>query len=243
MVAQLHVVDVEILADKCYTLMASDVHNIKLFTDSFMKKLFQCSDPNLLKLYLLPFNTWLDYTILKELLKGYENIDVSKFLFITDDTQPITSYPIPSFSQLIIPLDDSEYTIVAIKTVKNCRELTLEDITGIDGIKEFLRSYWELTAHALQLIAIDYFYNFIYWMIPKSVKFLIEDKLNQRQSKLNQRQYELSQGQCILWSRGIVQAVLLPDNFFSAESSDQQMFNDPFNISSHLVMDSVKVAM
>ena len=84
--------------DKCYTLMASDIHNIKLFTDSFMKKLrFQCSDSNLLKLYLSPFNTWLDYTILKELLKGYENIDVSKFLFITDYAQPITYTPYHHF--------------------------------------------------------------------------------------------------------------------------------------------------
>ena len=221
--------------------MASDTHNIKLFTDSFMKKLFKCSDSNLLKLYLLPFNNWLDNTILKELLKGYEKIDISKFLCITDDTQPITSYPIPTFSQLIIPWDDSEYTIVAIKIVKSCSDLTL---AGIAGIKEFLRSYWELTAHALQLIAIDYFYNFIYWIIPKNVKFLIEDKLNQKQSKLNQRQHELN---LIMSSinygvRELSRQCYSQIIFSAKNNSDQQVFNDPFNISSHLVMDSVTVS-
>ena len=63
LVTQLHTVDIEFLADKCRTLMASDVHNIKLFTDSFIKKLFKCSHPNLLKIYLLPFITWLDNSL------------------------------------------------------------------------------------------------------------------------------------------------------------------------------------
>ena len=48
--AQLHTVDIEFLAEKCDTLMASDVHSIKLFTDSFIKKLFKCSNSNLLKI-------------------------------------------------------------------------------------------------------------------------------------------------------------------------------------------------
>ena len=241
LVAQLHAVDIEFLADKCHTLMASDVHNIKLFTDSFIKKLFKCSNSSLLfKIYLLPFNTWLDNTILGELLAtAYENIDTLKvFCKFIHYAQPITSYPIPTFSQLIIPLDESEHTLVAIKTVQNCKELILKDITNI---KEFLKLYWELTAHALQLVAIDYFYNFIYWMIPKQVKSLVENKLNQGQHKLNQQKHELNQGQHELWNRGIVQVVLLPNNFFSANDSDQQVINDPFNISSNLLMDSIKV--
>ena len=64
LVTQLHTVDIEFLADKCRTLMASDVHNIKLFTNSFINKLFKCSHSNLLKIYLLPFITWFDNTIL-----------------------------------------------------------------------------------------------------------------------------------------------------------------------------------
>ena len=199
--AQLHTVDIEVLADKCHTLMASDVHNIKLFTYNFVKKLFKCSYPSLLKIYLLPFITWLDKSILIELVTTYETFSVlelfCKFINIIDDTEPITSYPIPTFSQLIIPLDDSEYNIAAVKTFQNCSELVLKNVKDV---KELLTAHWELTAHALHLVAIDYHYNCMYWIIPKQVQHLIENRLNQ--------------GHHELWNKGISQIVLLSKDFF-----------------------------
>ena len=229
LVAQIHTVDVKILAHRCYTLMASDIHNINLFTNSFMKKLFECLNSTSLKINLLSFNTWLDNTILRELTTIYEKSDIfkqfCKFISVIDDTEPITSYPIHTFSQLIIPLDDSEYTIVAIKTFKNCRDLTLRDIKNI---KELLVSYWELTAHAIQLAAIDYSCNFIYWMMPKQVHQLVVNKLNK--------------GMHELWHRGIFMAVLLPEDFFSADDGfDHQEINNPFTVSKHVLAGSMKV--
>ena len=229
LVAQIQTVDIEFLADKCYALMASDIHNIKLFTSSFMKKLLKCSNVNLLKFYLLPFNTWLDNTILKELATSYENTDFleqfCKFVSIIDESEPITSYPVPTYSQLIVPLDDSEYTIIAIKTFQNCSELVLKDIKDV---QEILISNWELTAHAINLAAIDYFHNFIYWMIPKQVQQLVLDKL--------------SNGLYELWQRGIFMAMLLPKDFFSAQNNfDQQEINNPFSISKHSLTNSMEV--
>ena len=225
--ALIHTVDIEFLTDKCRALMASEIHNIKLFTDSFIKKLLKCSQSNLLKVYLLPFITWLDNTILRELVTAYEKVDslemFCKFNCIIDYNQPITSYPIPTFSQLIIPLDDSEYTIIASKTIQNCEELILKDVVDV---KEFLQSHWELTDHAIQLVAVDYFTNFIYWMIPKQVQPLVENKLNYEQHEL--------------WHGGIVMAIILQNDYFSADN-DQQMLNNPFNLSNHLLQDSIKV--
>ena len=229
LVAHIHTVDIEFLANKCCTLMASNIHSIKLFTDSFVKKLFKCSNLNLLKLYLLPFNTWFDNTILRELATSYENTDLlkqfCKYVSVIDETQLIMSYPIPTYSQLIIPLDDSEYTIVAIKTFRNCSELVLRDVKDI---KELLISYWELTAHAIYLAAIDYPHNLIYWMIPKQVKQLVVDKLNK--------------GFYELWQRGIFMAMLLPKDFFAAQNYfDNQEINIPFNVSKHLLTNSMEV--
>ena len=229
LIAQIHTVDIEVLTDKCRTLMASDVHNIKLFTDSFIKKLFKCSHSSLFKIYLLPFNTWLENTILRELATTYESGTLElfcKFIRIIDDNEPIASYPIPTFSQLIIPLDDSEYTIIAIKMFQNCNELILKDVKDV---KEVLELCWELTAHAIQLVAIDYSYNFIYWMIPKQARSLVE--------------YKLSQGQHELWQRGIFIAILLPSDHFSANNNnyDQLIINNPFNVSRPLLKDSMKV--
>ena len=225
LVAQLHTVDIEFLVDKCRTLMASDVHNIKLFTDSFIRKLFKCS---YLNIYLLPFISWLDNTILIDLIAAYEKSDglelFCKFMCIIDDTELITSYPIPTFSQLIIPLDDSEYTIVAIKIYQKCDELILKDITNF---KEILTTHWELTSHAFHLVAIDYNYNCMYWMIPKKVRPLLENKL---------------QGQCNLWIKGIVQIDLIPNECFSADDHfNQQVINDPFSVCRLSLKDSIKV--
>ena len=224
--AQLYTVDIEFLADKCFTLMASEVHNIKLFTDSFIKKLFKWSH---LKIYLLPFITWLDNTILLDLVAAYEKIDIKglfcKFINIIDDTEPITSYPIPTFSQLIIPLDNSEYTIVAVKMFQECTGLILKDVKDV---KELLTSCWELTAHALQLVAIDYHYNCMYWMIPKQVRPLLENKLNE--------------GQYDLWIKKILQIDLLPNEYFSADDGfNQQVINDPFSTCHLTLKDSIKV--
>jgi len=89
-----------------------------------------------------------------------------------------------------------------------------------------LQSHWELTDHAIQLVAVDYFTNFIYWMIPKQVQSLVKNKL--------------SEGQHELWHGGIVMAIILPNDYFSADN-DQQMLNNPFNLSNHLLQDSIKV--
>ena len=226
---QLHTVDIKVLAYKCSTLMASDIHNIKLFTGSFIKKLFQCSHSSLLKIYLLPFITWLDNTILIELATAYERVDVLKlvykFIHIIDDAESITSYPIPKFSQLIIPLDDSEYTIVAVETFQNSSELYLKDVKDVN---EYLKTHWELTAHSLQLVAIDYHCNFMYWMIPKQVQHLVQNRLNQ--------------GQHDLWNKGILQITLLPNQYFFANGClNQQVNNDPFNIYNLSLNDLMKV--
>ena len=219
--------DIEYLADKCRTLMASDDYNIKLFTDSFIKKLFKCSHSSLLKVYLLPFITWLDNTILIELIAAYEKVDSLELFYelihIIDDTEPITSFHLPTFSQLIIPLDDSEYTIVAVKTVQNCSGLVLKDVKDV---KLLLTSQWQLTAHTLYLVSIDYHYNCMYWMIPKQVQPLVENKLNQRQHDL--------------WVKGILQIYLLPNEYFSVDDRHRQVINDPFNVYCHSSKDSKK---
>ena len=207
--------DTEFLVYKCRTLMASDIHDIKLFTNDYIKKVLKCSHPSFLKNYLLPFNTWFDNTVLRELAMAYEKFNILElfcnFIKTIDDTQLITSYPIPTFSQLIIALDDSDYTIVTIKTFRNCNELVLKDVIDV---KEFLKLHWELTAHAIQLAAIDYHNNCMHWMIPKQVKSLIEKKLNKGQHKL--------------WNEGIFIATFLPSNFFSADNNfSQQMISNP----------------
>ena len=89
-----------------------------LFTKHWLRKIKSLF---LFKIYLLPFITWLDYSILKKLVMSSGSQDALKLLNLFDYKihsyciQPIGSFPIPPPSQLTIPLDDSEYTLLAME--------------------------------------------------------------------------------------------------------------------------------
>ena len=82
-----------------------------LFTEQRLKKI---NSLYLFKIYLLPLITWLDHSILKELVVASGSEDAQQLLNLFDSkiksycSQPISSFPILSPSQLMIPLDDSE---------------------------------------------------------------------------------------------------------------------------------------
>ena len=90
------------------------------FTERLLKKITDCKSLYLFKMHLLPFITWLDHFILQELVVASGSEDALQLLNLFDSkiksycSQPITSFPMLSPSQLMIPLDDSEYTLLAM---------------------------------------------------------------------------------------------------------------------------------
>jgi len=123
--------------------------------------------------------TWLDHSILTHLVLVSQCEIAAELLqqfeSLIDYTQPITSYPIPAPSQLMIPLDDSDYTLVATICDYCLEEETLQRIVDIKGL---LVEKWEITDHALQLMAMHITQRILYWMIPKCVASMVEDKIN-----------------------------------------------------------------
>ena len=192
--------DVAVLANKCTTLMASIVHQIPLFTRGFMDKLIKCTSPFLFKIYLLPYMSWFDYSVLIQLVNFSNNKTalkmVNQFVDSLDCSKPIPSYPIPEFSQLIIPLEKDQYTLLATKhTKESMSELTLLDLKDI---KESLISRLEITHHAVQLAAISNKPCCFYWLIPNQIRSLAEVRLNEVKLQL--------------WDKGIILTALLPDS-------------------------------
>ena len=177
--------DVAVIAKKCSTLMASDVHHIPLFTPEFMKKLINCTYPFLFKIHLLPYMNWFDYLLLKQLVIFADNKEailmVDKFVNSLDYSKPVTSYHIPEVSQLLIPLDSSDHTLLATIHAKYIDELTLQDILGV---KKTLISKLEISDYAVQLSGIHIASSCFYWLIPTRLQPLIERKLNQNQLQL-----------------------------------------------------------
>ena len=199
---QMSTADVAVLVKQCGSMMASDIHKIPLFTPVFMSKLNNCIYPYIFKIYLLPFMNWFDYSILKELAKSSNYKEALKLvdLFVTtiDYDQPITTYPISEFSQLVMPLDNSEYTLLATRSIRSFNELTLQYLVNI---KRLLVQRLEITNHAILLAGLHNVSYCIYWLIPNQIQTLVQDKLNQEQLEL--------------WDEGIVLTTLLPVNFFS----------------------------
>ena len=202
LVMQMSTADVAVLVKQCGTMMASDVHNIPLFTPNFMSKLDNCTSPFILKIYLLPFMSWFDCSILKELVESSNCKEALKrvnfFVTSINYSELIKMFPIPEFSQLVIPLDSNEYTLLATKSIRSFNELTLQYLVNI---KKLLVQGLEITNHAILLAGLRIVSCCIYWLIPNQIRTLVQDKLNQEQ--------------LILWDEGIVSTTILPVNFFS----------------------------
>ena len=158
-------------------LLASESYGIPLFSTEFMQIMKNIRDVHSLKIILLPFMSWLDYSILEDIVKisGSEEaiLELLKYGISIDYQKPIISYPIPEVSQLMIPFDDSDYTVICTKCNFNINEAPLQEIVDM---KCTLTRAWKITDHALQLIAKNAKRNLLYWMIPKCVLKIVEDE-------------------------------------------------------------------
>ena len=170
--------DVMPFKESC-NLLACNNPQIQLFSEEYLLKLSHC-ELNHLKLLLFPHMTWLDNSLLKELIESSKNQEaknlLNEFCLSIDYTLPIKSFPIPTPSQLIIPLDDSDHALITTKCDCGIAEAKL--LYVIDVKKELMQKFG-ITEHALQLTAISEEQNVIYWMVPKCVTSIIEEKLTQ----------------------------------------------------------------
>ena len=213
------------LIDTLSILMASD--SDLLFTDRFLKKIANCESLCQFISYLLPFITWLDHSILSELVKASDNAYARELLHhfdsMIDDTQPITSYPILAPGQLIIPLYDSKYTLFAVKYY-DCTSNVIS-LKQVKYVKSLIEQACKITSHAIQLVAVCKITGFLYWMIPECVVALIE-------KNLNEVRYEL-------WQHGCIMISLLPKKFYYQESEYSNEIGNPFDFL--LQVDATKV--
>ena len=200
-----------------HSLMASENHHIPLFSEKLLKKFDDFKSYYLLKVLLLPYVTWLDHSILQRLVHSSQSMVAKNvledFTSSIDYTQPITSYPIPSPSQLMIPLNGSDYTLVATQCDFEFKSLVLQKVVDLRSVSIEL---WEITPHAIQLTAAHEQERLLYWMIPKSVAGLIADRMPYIQYKL--------------WKNGIILCTVFPVDFFSLDCNQTFMKSGPFSL-------------
>ena len=196
------------------------------FTEKWLNKIRHCKSLYLFKIYLLPFITWLDHSVLQELVIASGSEDAKWLLDLFDSkiksyhSQPITSFPIPSPSQLMIPLDDSEYTLLAVKFHPPSRGGTTEGmiiLQDVMDIKIIMKRKWKISSHAInsiQLVAVHTKLKLFYWMVPQSIVSMIESNLLPLVDE---------------WKSGIVMMAILPVNFYNLEDNYIERPVGPFS--------------
>lgn len=178
------------------SIFASETLGVPLFNKDALKKM---TVPYLAKLLLLMYVNWLDYSLLKLIVESSKNDHaiklVNEFDLLLDKSKLITEYPIPTPSKFLIPLDGSDYSLVATKSRWRITDATLQEIINT---KLLLVHKWEISECSIQLVALHAKFNYLYWLIPKGIAQVIQSQKSN--SKVQQE----------LRKEGIIMTVIFP---------------------------------
>ena len=200
------------------SLLACEKPDIPLFSEEYLSKLAvlaSSESKSILKLYLLWFITWFNYSVLNELVEKSSDKNAAKLLnefkSYIDFSLPLQSFPLPVLSQLIIPNNDS-FTCVATKYNRQIHRL--QDIVNI---QDLLVVSWKITKTAIQFVAVKD--EFVYWMIPTCIKEHVEKAIGNISVKSE------------MWDKGVTTSTILPTNILSDNSmtSDELSTKGPFS--------------
>ena len=188
--------DVQILIDHCGCLMASNEHNINLFSNDQMQKFDECSTTLSLLQKLSSFFTWSNHSTLRVLVGQFSEAVhiIDDFDSRLDPFQLIACYPIPCLSSDMIPSDTSTYTILAVRCDKELYYCTLQYVYDVQSV---MIEKCDITQHCLQLLAVRSDPTILYWTIPKCVVDLINTNVPIHSE--------------YLYSRGVMEVLVYPD--------------------------------
>ena len=159
----------------CENLMASDTHQIKLFTANFMDKIKELETlPAILKV-ISHYWTWSNYSILKVLAQFSKlALDMlEEFGTRLNTMLPVTEYPIGSLAVSMFPYDASCYTVL---TFEYDHKLNVS-LQLVYDVQSLITENCDITQHALLLLAVDSNPTRLHWMIPRSVVTIVNTKV------------------------------------------------------------------
>ena len=177
------------IVNKCYSLLASDTHNIPLFTTEVREQLQEIEHTHDFIQKLSLFMTWDNHSILSIIAEASNIPEATMLLTQFDDnidlSQPLTSFPIPAPSPHMVPYDNSMHTVLVVNLDLELHDCTLQDV--IDA-RLLIQEQCKLTSHSFYLLAIaKTIFTFVYWLIPRSVAHLVTTNALQFQSLFHQK--------------------------------------------------------
>ena len=186
--------DPNLLIKWCEHLMASDAHEIKLFTVNFMDQMKQLKSSKAILKMLSHYWAWSNYSTLKVLAQFCKlALDMlEEFGTRLNIMLPITEYPIMSYAVSMFPYDSSSYTVLTLE----CDHKLNHSLQLVYDMQSVITENCDITQHSLLLLTVENNPTRLYWMIPKSVVTIV-----------NARVMECSQ---LLVSKGVMKIFIYP---------------------------------
>ena len=179
--------------EQCKRLMASNDHNIALFTNEQLDSLKECCFAQQILQKLSPLYKWSDHSLLSVVVKACNNFEaemlLQQFDAQMDLSVPITEYPVPQPNSSMAPHDASTQTVLAVKLNTELSNLSLQQVIEVRCL---IQKNFQITEHSLQLMAAKSCQNILYWMIHKCVCHLISSTILQDVSPTGIRVEEIS---------------------------------------------------
>jgi len=172
--------DTQLFIEACSKLYAHASHSkvTPLFPPGYITNL-DTIEENLKRLTFLW--SWHNFSALRTLLEACNCQDglslLDDFESQIDVNQPIDLFPIPRLSSKMAPSSSSAYTILSIRSEHYQNQQAPLQYTK--EVATLLRETFNISQHALQLLAVTLSPLVMYWMIPKSVVSLINKEIHQ----------------------------------------------------------------
>ena len=179
--------------EQCESLMASQEHDIALFSPDYLSTLKECNEmPEILQ-RLSPYFNWSDHSVLHALVQACNNSEAAMLLQQFDSqvdfSLPITEYPVPQPIPSMAPYDTSTQTVLAVKLNTELSKFSLQQVIEMRCL---IQRKCKITEHSLQLMAAKSSSSAIlYWLIPKCIRHLINFKFMQDSSLHGSRVQEV----------------------------------------------------
>ena len=151
--------------------MASDVHNIRFFSNDQLTQLKEYKSTPMLLQELSHLWSWSNHSVLRVLVshcdKAVKLLD--EFDCHLDPFEPISSYPVSE----IVPTNATTHTILEIKCMQQF------SLQGVIDMGSLVVSRCGVTKHCLQLLGVAQGSVILFWSIPKRVLHLISAQVLQ----------------------------------------------------------------
>ena len=197
--------DPQLLIEKCTTLLASDIHNIALFSLTFLRDLSECSSTPEILTVLFAYSTWFDHILVEYLVKICGS---SKAVEVLQDFNAIASiekngmYCYPTPSHILVPSESSNFTVMATQYSLGSSVVQVQQISLI---KSLVTHIGELTELSLLCLAKMDNPTTLYWLLPKTVVPVMHAKM-----------YDNLE---LLYNEGILEIAVYPGFIYVTDSS------------------------